>query len=43
MKVSVEARQLTQHDSLKTIAVRDQKIEFLTMQLAEAKEQLEDV
>ena len=30
------------HDSKKTIAMRDQKIEFLTMQLKEAKDQLEE-
>ena len=30
------------HDSKKTIAMRDQKIEFLSMQLKEAKDQLEE-
>ena len=30
------------HDSKKTIAMRDQKIEFLVMQLKEAKDQLEE-
>jgi hypothetical protein len=34
----MEAEQSVSHDSMKTIAVRDQKIEFLKMQLTESKE-----
>jgi len=38
LKESMEAEQSVGHDSKKTIAVRDQKIEFLKMQLTESKE-----
>ena len=41
VKESQEAFLQVSHDSKKTIAMRDQKIEFLTLQLKEAKDQLE--
>lgn len=42
VKESQEAFLQVSHDSKKTIAMRDQKIEFLTLQLKEAKDQLEE-
>lgn len=42
VKESQEALMQVSHDSKKTIAMRDQKIEFLTLQLKEAKDQLEE-
>lgn len=42
VKESSEAYMQVSHDSKKTIAMRDQKIEFLTMQFKEAKDQLEE-
>ena len=38
LKESQETAMHVTHDSKKTIAMRDQKIEFLTMQLKEAKD-----
>ena len=42
VKESVEAQMQVTHNSRKDIAMRDQQIEFLTMQLKEVKEQLEE-
>ena len=42
MKESYEAQMQLTHNSKKDIAMRDQQIEFLTMQLKEAKESLEE-
>ena len=42
IKESQEAYMQVSHDSKKTIAMRDQKIEFLTLQLKEVKDQLEE-
>ena len=42
LKESQENAMHVAHDSKKTIAMRDQKIEFLTMQLKEAKDQLDE-
>ena len=42
IKESQEAFMQVSHDSKKTIAMRDQKIEFLTLQLKEVKDQLEE-
>ena len=42
MKESFEAQMTVTHNAKKDIAMRDQQIEFLTMQLKESKEQLEE-
>lgn len=42
VKESFEAQMQVTHNSKKDIAMRDQQIEFLTMQLKECKEQLEE-
>ena len=42
VKESYEAQMQVTHNSRKDIAMRDQQIEFLTMQLKETKEQLEE-
>ena len=42
VKESFEAQMQVTHNSKKDIAMRDQQIEFLTMQLKESKEQLEE-
>ena len=42
MKESFESQMQVTHNSKKDIAMRDQQIEFLTMQLRETKEQLEE-
>lgn len=42
MKESYEAQMQLSHNSKKDIAMRDQQIEFLTMQLKESKESLEE-
>ena len=42
VKESFESQMQVTHNSKKDIAMRDQQIEFLTMQLRETKEQLEE-
>ena len=41
-KLSQEQANLNQHENKKQVAMRDQKIEFLQMQLTETKEILEE-
>lgn len=42
VKDSCESLQKVSHEGKKDLAMRDQKIEFLEMQLKESKEQMEE-